>query len=29
LFWRHLDSRTDFKLNRAAALFEWRHLLSA
>jgi len=26
---RHLDSRTNFKLNRAAALAEWRQLLSA
>jgi hypothetical protein len=25
----HLYSRTDFKLNRAAALAEWRQLLSA
>jgi hypothetical protein len=27
--WRHLYSRTNFKLNRAAALAEWRQLLSA
>ena len=26
---RHLYSRTNFKLNRAAALAEWRQLLSA
>jgi putative transposase len=26
---RHLYSRTNFKLNRAAALDEWRQLLSA
>jgi putative transposase len=26
---RHLYSRTYFKLNRAAALAEWRQLLSA
>jgi hypothetical protein len=26
---RHLYSRTNFKLNRAAALAEWRLLLSA
>jgi len=25
----HLDPRTNFKLNRAAALAEWRQLLSA
>jgi len=25
----HLGSRTNFKLNRAAALAEWRQLLSA
>ena len=25
---RHLYSRTDFKLNRAAALAEWRQLLT-
>jgi hypothetical protein len=25
----HLDSRTNFKPNRAAALAEWRQLLSA
>ena len=27
--WMHLDSRTNFKLNRDAALAEWRQLLSA
>jgi putative transposase len=26
---RHLYSRTNFKLNRAATLAEWRQLLSA
>ena len=26
---RHLYSRTNFKLNRATALAEWRQLLSA
>jgi putative transposase len=26
---RHLYSRTNFKLNRAAALADWRQLLSA
>ena len=26
---RHLYSRTNFKLNRAAAIGEWRRLLSA
>jgi len=26
---RHLYSRTDFQLNRAAALAEWRQLLRA
>ena len=27
--WRHLYSRTNFKLNRTAALAEWCQLLSA
>jgi hypothetical protein len=27
--WMHLYSRTNFKLNRAASLAEWRQLLSA
>jgi putative transposase len=26
---RHLYSRTNFKITRAATLAEWRHLLSA
>jgi len=29
LFGCHLYSRTNFKLNRTAALAEWRQLLSA